>query len=215
MAKKYQAIETKIHWITWTAMASIFVLLVTLIVVLQPSRETVFYDSYLATTTETNFEKKLPRDNKFQFVDSLEDGFLGFSKGLYTIGKNDSNLTIVFFGEPSNAQSANHIANVYARLYGSSLVDPTIAASDLYTELEDQVTLYYFEQKAAQFEGTVKSLNEYYEAEINATALPLVLVLLNNEVLTYAVLSDANIPLQLVNFYDSVLALEEVQALLN
>src|SRR5690606_17208499 len=118
MAKKYQAIETKIHWLTWTIIGVIVVSLITILLVIQPSEKDVFYDSYYSVSSDINFQKKFPRDNKFSFVKSLEDEWFGLQQGLYSLGERDNHLSIVFFGEPTHQTSVAQIANVYARLYG-------------------------------------------------------------------------------------------------
>ncbi len=216
MAKKYQTIETKIHWLTWTIMGVIAALLIGLVIIVQPSAKETFYNSYKNVTTEVNFDKKLPKDNNFVLLEGLEDGFLGINKGLFSLGARDNHVTIVFFGSPSDAASATQIANVYARLYGSDSMDPAIATSDLKNELGDNVTLYYLEQKVAKFSDTVDQLNARYEdADIVANALPMVLVLFNNQVVDYAVLTEANVPLQLLNFYNGVLESDAIQDFLN
>ena len=63
MAKKYRAVESKIHWLTWVIMATLVTAMIVLLVVLQPAPKDVFYDSYSAVATDVNFEKKLPKDN--------------------------------------------------------------------------------------------------------------------------------------------------------
>ncbi|MFA7417851.1 MAG: hypothetical protein WCZ19_04845 [Acholeplasma sp.] len=216
MAKKYRAVESKIHWLTWVSIAAIVTVMVVLLIALQPSPKNVFYDSYKAVATDINFEKKLPRDNKFILINRLEDGFLGFNKGLYSAGNKSDEVAIVYFGAPSLENGSANIANVYARLYGASTMDPVIEPSDLYTSLEDQVNLYYFEHSGEDFANLVKSLNEKYEdANIIAQTVPFILVLLNNEVVDFAVLNESNIPLQLLNFYNDVLANDAVAELLD
>src|SRR5690554_7241049 len=151
MAKKYRAVENNIHWLTWVLMATIVTAIIVLLIALQPSPKKVFYDSYYAVATDINFEKKLPRDNKFILINRLEDGFLGFNKGLYSAGNKSDEVAIVYFGAPSLENGSANIANVYARLYGSDKVSPIIAPSDLYLSLEDQVNLYYFEHSGEDF----------------------------------------------------------------
>lgn len=216
MAKKYRAVENNIHWLTWVLMATIVTAIIVLLIAFQPSPKKVFYDSYYAVATDVSFEKKLPKDNKFILINRLEDGFLGFNKGLYSAGSKADEVAIVYFGAPTIEGASSHIANVYARLYGSDKVSPTIDPSDLYKTLEDQVKLYYFEHNGTDFGNLVEKLNDKYEdAKINAQTVPFVLVLLNNEVIDFAVLNEANIPLQLMNFYNDVLAHEAVEALLS
>lgn len=216
MAKKYRAVENNIHWLTWVLMATIVTAIIVLLIALQPSPKKVFYDSYYAVATDVSFEKKLPKDNKFILINRLEDGFLGFNKGLYSAGSKVDEVAIVYFGAPTIEDGSSHIANVYARLYGSDKVSPTIDPSNLYTALEDQVKLYYFEHNGTDFGNLIEKLNDKYEdANINAQTVPFVLVLLNNEVIDFAVLNEANIPLQLMNFYNDVLAHEAVEALLS
>lgn len=216
MAKKYRAVESKIHWLTWVIMATLVTAMIVLLVVLQPAPKDVFYDSYRAVATDVNFEKKLPKDNNYILINRLEDGFLGINKGLYSVTNKVDQVSIVYFGAPSLENGSNHLANVYARLYGSDKVDPVIAPSDLYVQLEDQVKLYHFEHDGTEFSKLVERLNEKYEgANIVASNVPFVLVLLNNEVVDFAVLNEANIPLQLFNFYNDVLASDAVQAILN
>ena len=216
MAKKYRAVESKIHWLTWVIMATLVTAMIVLLVVLQPAPKDVFYDSYSAVATDVNFEKKLPKDNNYILINRLEDGFLGINKGLYSVTNKVDQVSIVYFGAPSLENGSNHVANVYARLYGTDKVDPVIAASDLYVQLEDQVKLYHFEHDGTDFSKLVETLNEKYEdAKVVASNVPFVLVLLNNEVVDFAVLSEENIPLQLFNFYNDVLASDSVQAILN
>lgn len=216
MAKKYRAVESKIHWLTWVIMATLVTAMIVLLVVLQPAPKDVFYDSYSAVATDVNFEKKLPKDNNYILINRLEDGFLGINKGLYSVTNKVDQVSIVYFGAPSLENGSNHLANVYARLYGSDKVNPVIAPSDLYVQLEDQVKLYHFEHDGTEFSKLVERLNEKYEgAKIVASNVPFVLVLLNNEVVDFAVLSEENIPLQLFNFYNDVLASDAVQAILN
>ncbi len=216
MAKKYRAVESNVHWLTWVSMATIVTVMIVLLVALQPAPKTVFYDSYAAVTTDVNFEKKLPRNNSFILINRLEDGFLGFNKGLYSAGSKSDELAIIYFGAPTVQNGGTILADVYARLHGSSLMNPVIAPSDLKVALDNQVKLYYFEHNGTNFNNLVATLNERYEdANINATSVPFVLVLLNNEVVSFAVLNQTNIPLQLFNFYNTVLETDAVQALLD
>ncbi|HLT00405.1 MAG TPA: hypothetical protein VK005_02835 [Acholeplasma sp.] len=213
MAKKYQAIETKVHWLTWTAMGLIVAALIAMLIIIQPSEKDVFYSSYFSVTTDADFAKKLPEDNKFQIIKSLENGFL--SQGLYEKAANDSQLTIVYFGEP-NETSASAIANVYARLYGASRSSIPVPVSDLYTALSDEgVAIYYYEVKLDAVNDLVTSLNEKYEdADMVITTSPFVIAFLNGKVVDYTVVSGENIPRLMMEFYDEVLASDAVQALI-
>ncbi|WP_025725287.1 hypothetical protein [Acholeplasma granularum] len=215
MAKKYRAFETKIHWLTWVVMAAIVLSISVLLIALQPSSKDVFYDSYFVKATEQDFQNKLPKSNNFVLVNRLEDGFLGISKGLYSKTNKEDQLSIIYFGSPELENGSSHIANVYARLYGSTKVEPQIPASNLINELENQVTLYYFENNVTEFTKTLEKLNEHYtDTNIVANTLPFVLVVLNGEVVDYAVLTEANIPLQLMNFYQRVFENEKVSNLI-
>lgn len=214
MAKKYQVFKNKVHWLTWTIIGVVVVALTVLTIALQPSAKKSFYNEYLAVTTEANFSKKLPENNKFNLVNSLNNKL--FTKGLYSIAENDDKLSIVFFGDASDAASAKIIASVYARLYGSQATDPVVKASNLFTTLGDEkMALYHYAVPATQQADLVKSLNEKYEdAEIIAATLPMVIVFLDGVVVDFQVFTDGtSLQVELVNFYNDVLASDAVQAL--
>lgn len=206
MAKKYQAIETKVHWLTWTAIIAVVVALVSLVILIQPSKEEVFYNTYYGIATEYDFKKKLPRDNKYIIVDRLEDGFLGINKGVFSFGERNDKLTIVFVSHPSIENGSTTLSNVYARLYGSSEVKPSIEASNLYKELGDEkIDLLYYELSSDKVDEFVDQIKNRYDNKFASETIPMLLVLFDGKLVDYAVLTSSNIPLQLIQFYDSVL----------
>lgn len=213
MAKKYQAIETKVHWLTWTIIGVIVVALIALTVALQPSAKDVFYDSYLVASQDATFKDKLPRDNKYQLVNNLEDKL--FEKGLYSLAERENHLTIVFFGDASHQGSVGAVANVYARLYGSENTSPVIKPAELFNALGDaNMSLYHYSVKDADYLDLVDTLNEKYDDAINSQAMPTLVVFLGGEVVGYATLTEANLAVQLHNFYNTIFEKEVVKALL-
>jgi|SRR5690554_440930 len=217
MAKKYQAIETKVHWITWTSIILVLVTIFTLLIVIQPSDKEVFYSKYQAINAmNPDFSKKLPEENKYQLVSTLEDEWFGLQKGVYSYASRTDHVTVVFFGHPENQNSGTHIANAYVRLYGSSKVSPVIEPSKLYQGLGDEkVSIFYYEVRPTHFTELVDSLNDHFEdAGISAADIPLVVAFLDNEVLAYDVLSGEDVANILRDFYNEVFAHEKVEALI-
>ncbi|VEU82184.1 hypothetical protein [Acholeplasma hippikon] len=207
MAKKYQAIQTKVHWLTWTIIGVVVVSLIGLLIALQPSAKDNFYNDYLVNTQDYQFESKLPKNNKFELVNSR--------KGLYSLADRDNHLTIVFFGDSSNQASVGAIANVYARLFGAADADPKINPSALYEALGDaKLTLYHYSVKEASFLDLMNQLNEKYDAKINAAAMPTLVVFLDGEVVDFLQVAESSQASQLFKFYNDILDKDVVQDLL-
>lgn len=214
MAKKYQAIENKVHWLTWTIIGVVVVGLIALTIALQPSAKDVFYDSYLVSTQDSTFKDKLPRDNKFELIENLDNKL--FTKGLYSLAERENHLTIVFFGDASNAASVAAIANVYARLFGSEQVSPAIKSSALYEALGDaNMTLYHYGVNEADYLDLQETLNEKYDDAISTLSIPTVIVFLNGTVVDFETVSETGSAVQLHNFYNRVFENKDVKALLN
>src|SRR5690606_33578083 len=144
-----------------------------------------------------------------------DDQWLGLEKGVYSLASRENHVTFVLFGNATNQATIANVANVYARLYGSAKTSPVISAAEIYTTLgDDQVSLFYYEIKANQVEGIVNALNDKYEdAEMVIATMPFVIAFLDGNIVDYAVLTEANVPLQLVNFYQAVFDSEAVQKL--
>lgn len=216
MAKKYQAIQTKVHWLTWTIIGVVVVSLIGLVIALQPSAKDNFYDNYLVRAQDATFQQKLPKDNKYQLVDSLENKWYDlFDKGVYELAERDNHLTIVFFGDYNNLPSVVAVANVYARLYGSNETNPAIQPSALHTSLGDaKLSLYHYSVKEAAFLGLVDKLNEKYDDTIEAVAMPMVVAFLDGQVIAQVKLEATSQASQLFNFYNEILEKDVVQDLL-
>ncbi len=210
MAKKYQAIPTKVHWATYTIIASLILLITVLILALRPSAKESFYNSYLERTTEANFQKKLPSSNNFILLNGVEDSWLGIKKGMFSVGKSDKVVSIIFIGNLDDESSVATIDDVYARLYGSLETDPIILKSDL---AEKQVKLYYLGLNEHNSEKVLSRINGYYkDDEINLTNTPVVLALYDNHVVKHLKLSGSSNPaLSMKNFYDDLLTNEDLE----
>lgn len=217
MAKKYQSIETRVHPLTYTVIGLLVVLIAVLLIVLRPSAKENFYNSYLSRSQDVNFEKKLPMNNNYILLDNLNDSWFGLKKGMYSVGKSDKQLSIIFIGTPNDGVSINAIANVYARLYGTSKTDPKIEPADLYSQLSEQVKLYYFELPKFKEEKTLENITKHYDDEdIVLNSFPIVLALYDNEIISHLTFGEEdNFALKMFDFYNDLLDLESLESLLN
>ncbi|MFA5692216.1 MAG: hypothetical protein WC907_01255 [Acholeplasmataceae bacterium] len=217
MAKKYQAIETRVHPLTYTVIGLLVVLIAVLIIALRPTAKENFYNSYLSRTQDQNFQKKLPMNNNYILIDNLNDSWFGIKKGMYSIGKSDKQLSIIFIGTPNDEVSVKVVPNVYARLYGTDKTDPKIDQSELYTNLDNKVKLYYFELPKFKEDKTLESITKHYDDEdIVLSSFPLVLALYDNEIISHLTFGEEdNFALKMFNFYNDLLELESLEGLLN
>lgn len=215
MAKKYNSIATKIHPITIASITIFVVVIVALLFAIQPSKESRFYQSYKSqeyTFQELFDSNKMDENHNFKFVNHIDDQWFGLQKGLSSIAARNE-VTIVFFGNPSNQNSFSQIGNVHARLFGAprASVEPSV----LYTELGNLVSLYHYEVSSTNLAGVIETLNERYETEIVASQLPLLVVFVAGEIVDYTTLSSSNVPQELRVFYRDIYESEAVAPLLN
>lgn len=214
MAKKYQAIETKIHPLTWVIMGLIVVTLLTLFIALQPSEKDNVYLSYLSAAGEEagNFEKKLPENNKMDLLKSLDGGW--FSDGLIDLAHKDNQITIVVFTNASLPGSSMALANAYAYLYGLDVAP----VSNLYSKLDDnRIKFYLFETSVADMNSMAERLNDEFEdLELNTPSMPYIMAFFNGEVLEHGSLTVSNVPTYLrYTFYKNIFVHEAIQDLLD
>ncbi len=215
MAKKYQAIESKIHPLTWVIIGLVVVSLLILFFAVQPTEKDLFYSSYETTAAaDANFGKKLPKDNKYQLLNSLENEW--FNEGLLSLADRNDQVTIIYFGNPSLSGSYGALANAYAYLYGADKLD--INPSALYTSLTDsKVKIYYYELTAAEMNTVAETLNDNFtDLELNAPTLPYIMAFHNGEVLEHGSLTQANVPQYLrYTFYKNIYEHASIQGLLS
>lgn len=214
MAKKYQAIETKIHPLTWVVMGLIVVTLLTLFFALQPTEKDNVYSSYLtaAGNESTNFEKKLPKDNKMNLLNSLDGGW--FTDGLFDLADKDNQITIVIFTNTQLAGSSMALANAYAYLYGLDVAPE----SNLYSKLDDnRIKFYLFDTSVDNMNSMAEKMNEKFnDLELNSPSLPYIMAFYNGKVLEHGSLTVSNVPAYLrYTFYKNIFEHADIQDLLD
>ncbi len=159
MAKKYQNKDKTIHPLVWITMIGLAVILIVTIIMFQPSANEKFFNEY-QKTAETWDSYKLPEKNVIK-RSSLKEVLAKIEAG---------ELVVVYFGNTTNAISANVIQDVHARLVGNnnpSLSDsPDRLGSDLYTEKLVEVIYHVTVKDADHLKEIAAAINEKLDPKV-------------------------------------------------
>jgi len=170
---KYSKVKPKVHPYTIASIVGFFVLVFALILVFQPSKQTLIYRAYTATMVEARTEG-LTADNPFKPVSSYKGSL--FNKGLEKILADDD-IVILYIGTPNCSSCVSHIG-AFQSYYESRGIDQFVKH------------IYYY-NPAEDLDGFAKLQAEY--AEIN-NQTPQLIAFKNGEIIeTWQVLSSTNI----------------------